>query len=246
MVRPLPTLLGQGQAAASSVVGPRRYGAPMSSDVGRPKAVAADYAWADAEAEGGGLLSAYCLTLVRGLTPREFMGRLGASIVPDVLRLDEQFYEISSGFWGEPHFGHVQFIGATTVAGDGGDWTLALEINGHLGVTYETVSPASSGTRLVSHRYNCGNGESEFCWLEDGDFRLDFEPLFAWQRDGSTPDALLEDMEQIGFGLEEDSEDIGPTITAAFALAERLTGVRVTLAMLDDAAFLCGTVALVT
>jgi hypothetical protein len=50
-------------------------------------------------------------------------------------------------------------------------------------------------------------------------------------------------MKQIGFDLAEDPEDVGPTTTAAFALAERLTGVRVTAAMLDDAVFLCGTAA---
>jgi len=217
----------------------------MSSDAGRHGAVAADYAWADTDAEDGGLFSAYCLTLVRGLTPREFMDRLGATIRFGALRLGEQFYETSFDYWGEPHLGDVQFIGATTVAGDGGDWTLALEVNGHLGVTLETVIPASSGTRLVSHRYNGGNGASQFCWIEDGDLRLYFDPLFAGERDGSTPDAVLDDMRQISFRLDE-SEDTGPTITAALALAERLTGVRVTRAMLDDAEFLCGTAALAT
>lgn len=131
------------------------------------------------------------------------------------------------------------------MAGDGGDWTLALEVNGQLGVTPGTVSPASSGTRLVSHRYNGGNGAGRFCWIEDGDIRLEFDPLFADQRDGRTPDGLLDDMRQIGFRL-DDSEDIGPTITAALALGERLTGVRVTRAMLDNAEFLCGSAALAT
>jgi hypothetical protein len=233
--------------SATWIVGPRRYGASVSSDAGRPRAVAADYAWADADADGWGLFSAYCLTLVRGLTPREFMDRLGASIMFGALRLGEQFFEISFDCWDEPHLGDVQFIGATAVAGAGGDWTLALEVNGQLGVTPEIIIPASSGTRLVSHRYNGGNGAGEFCWVEDGDLRLRFEPLFAGQRTGSTPDALLDDMSQIGFRLDEDGEDdeeIGPTIPAALALAERLSGVRVTQAMLDNAAYLCGTAAL--
>jgi hypothetical protein len=49
----------------------------MSSDARRAKAVAADYAWA----EDDDLFSAYCLTLVRGVTPREFMDRLGAHML---------------------------------------------------------------------------------------------------------------------------------------------------------------------
>jgi hypothetical protein len=147
---------------------------------------------------------------------------------------------ISFDYW-SAHLGDVQFIGATTVAGDGGDWTLALEVNGHLGVTPETVIAVSAGTRLVSHRYNDGNVFGEFCWIENGDIRLDFETLVANQREASTPDALLDDMKQIGFILDENSEDTRPTTTAALALAERLTGVRVTGTMLDDAVFLCGT-----
>ncbi|WP_433173525.1 DUF6461 domain-containing protein [Actinoallomurus sp. CA-150999] len=214
----------------------------MSSNLGRPAAVAADYAWIGDDG-GGGLFSASCLTLVRGVTPREFMDRLGARIMFDALELAEEFTDLSFQYWDEPHYGDVQFIGAMTVAGDGGDWTLALEVNGHLGVTPSVVVPVSAGTRLVSHRYNGGNAFGSFYWIEDGDIRLEFEPLFAHHREGSTPDALLEDMKQIGFDLEEDREDIGPTTTAAFALAERLTGVRVTPAMLDDAVFLCGTAA---
>jgi Family of unknown function (DUF6461) len=212
----------------------------MSSDAGPTKAVAADYLWA----EGDGLFPAYCLTLVGGVTPQGFMDRLGARIVFDALRLGEQFTEISFDYWGEPHLGDVQFIGATTVAGEGGRWTLALEVNGHLGVTPEIVVPVSAETRLVSHRYNGGNAASQFCWIEDGDIRLDFEPLFASDRDGSTPDALVDDMKQIGFNLDENCEDAGPIRAAVFALAERLTGVRVTETMLDEAVFLCGTVRL--
>ncbi|MEV5706414.1 DUF6461 domain-containing protein [Actinoallomurus sp. NPDC052274] len=214
----------------------------MSTNFGRPKAVAADYAWIGAD-EDGGLFSAYCLTLVRGITPREFMDRLGARIMFEALELADEFFDLSFQYWDQPHYGDVQFIGATTVAGDGGDWTLALEVNGHLGVTPSTMGPVSAGTRLVSHRYNGGNGVGGFSWIEDGDVRLEFEPLFAGNREGSTPDALLEDMRQIGFDLEDDREEIGPTTTAAFALAERLTGVRVTEAMLDDAVYLCGTAA---
>lgn len=206
------------------------------------RAVAADYAWIDGDDEGG-LFEAYCLTLVRGLTPRAFLDRLGAELLFEELPLDERFFEISFEYWGAPHYGDVQFIGATTVPGDGGDWTLAVEVNGHLGVTDSVMAPVSAGTRLVSHRYNGGNGVGHFCWIEDGDPRLSFEPLFAWNRDGSTPDALLADLREIGFGLDEESDEIGPTTTAAFALADRLTGVRITPGTLTDAVFRCGAAA---
>ncbi len=179
----------------------------MSPDSGRQKAIAADYLWA----EDYGLFSGYCLTLVRGITPQGFMDRLGARKVLDALRLGERFTEISFDYWGEPHLGDVQFIGTATVTGDGGPWTLALEVNGHLGVTPEMVVPVSAETRLVSHRYNDGNLGSQFCWIEDGDIRLYFEPVFASYRDGSTPDALVEDMEQIGFTLDGNGTPEGLT-----------------------------------
>ncbi|MEV5571726.1 DUF6461 domain-containing protein [Spirillospora sp. NPDC052269] len=210
----------------------------MSSDTGRSHAIAADYEWADDG--GGGLFSAYCLTLVRGVAPDEFMRRLGARILHQARPLDLDFYETAFEYWDEPHYGNVQFIGATSVPGDGGEWTLAIEVNGHLGVTPNVICPVSAGTRLVSHRYNDGNGHGDFMWAEDGDVRLEFEPLFAWNRAGSTPDALLDDMRQIGFDLDQDGDDVGPSTSGAFALTERLTGIRVTEALVDEAVFLCG------
>ncbi|RMI47197.1 hypothetical protein EBO15_03145 [Actinomadura harenae] len=191
------------------------------------------------------MFSAYCLTLVRGIAPGEFMRRLGARVLRDAAPLDEWFVETSFDYWDTPHHGDVQFIGATTVPGDGGDWTLAFEVNGYLGVVPELMVPVSMGTRLVTHRYNNGNGHGDFMWIEDGDLRLDFEPLFAFQRSGSAPDGLLDEMREIGFDLDPETDEIGPSTSGAFALAERLTGVRVTEALVEGASFLCGEAAVV-
>ncbi|GAA4203018.1 DUF6461 domain-containing protein [Actinocatenispora rupis] len=210
-------------------------------DDGRP--VAADYAWVEDGADGG-LFSAYCLTLVRGVSPAEFLTRLGADVRPGPLPLGDEFVDLSFQYWGAPHYGDVQLIGATVARGGDADWTLAFEVNGHLGVTPSVMAPVAAGTTLVSHRYNGGNGVGWFHWLEDGVVRVEFEPLFATNRGGSTPDALLDDMARVGLDLSGAVRDeVGPTTTAAFALAERLTGVRVTPALLDDALFWCGTVA---
>ncbi|MBJ8342430.1 hypothetical protein JGU71_26415 [Antrihabitans sp. YC3-6] len=168
------------------------------------------------------------------------MNRIGAQILFDALPLGPQFTESSYDLWEAPDFGKMQFIGATTVPGDAGDWTLGVELNGQLGVTRELATAASAGTTLVSHRYNGGNGVGSFRWFEDGELQLGFEPLFAFHRSGSDPDACRDDMEQIGFDMVGNLDDIGPTTPAAFALAERLTGVRITKAMLESAVFLCG------
>lgn len=198
-------------------------------------ATAADYTWF--EDRFPDLAEAYCLTLVRGLTPEEFLARLGAQaeIAPRMLN---EFYEPTFEVW-EEHQGKVLFIGATSVPGEGGDWVLAVEVNGYLGVTEAAMVPLSAGTRVVSHYCNV-NAVDRFYWIEDEDVRVSFEPLFAAHREGSTPDALVEVMRQVGFDLRED-RDLELVTAAAFALAEHLTGVRVTPELLEESAFVCGT-----
>ncbi|MEV4894524.1 DUF6461 domain-containing protein [Nonomuraea sp. NPDC055795] len=194
-----------------------------------------DYAWADS----GTLDDPYCLTLVRGLTPEEFMARVHAETRPRPMRLDTDFHDVSYDLRSA---GEALFIGAAAVPGE--NWTLAYESNGHLGITAEAMIPVSIGTRVVSH-YEGGNGRYRFFWAEDGDVRLDFDPLYANDRRGSTPDALLDDMVEIGYDLRDDAsvEDIDftfPLIAASFALAERLTGIRVTPELLVGGTYLCG------
>ncbi len=205
--------------------------------------MAADYEWI----KGDDLFEAYCVTLVRGVTPREFMDRIGAQIKFDSLPLgdeeylDEKFSEIFYNDWTDLHGDGEMFIGATTVTGAGGDWTLAVERNGYLGMNATLMASVSAGTTLVSHSYCLGEGY--FRWFEDGDLRLEFQAQDAGDRWGSTPNACLAEMQQIGFQLDNHREEVGPTNTAAFALAERLTGVRVTDDMLyGDTVYLCGTV----
>jgi hypothetical protein len=53
------------------------------------------------------------------------------------------------------------------------------------------------------------------------------------------PDALVGAMQEVGFDISEDGEDDQPT-EAAFALAERLTGIRLTLGLLEKATYTCG------
>jgi hypothetical protein len=77
---------------------------------------------------------------------------------------------------------------------------LAVEPNGYLGVTEAAVVPLSFGTRLVSHFRNV-NAVDHFYWIENGDIRLDFEPLFPADRFGSDPDGLVDVMRQVGFDL---------------------------------------------
>lgn len=202
-------------------------------------ATAADYAWV---AEDPAIFEAYCLTLARGLAPAEFLTRIGAR--PDAPRTGiSALYEPSYDVWADnerraSYQDFSLFIGVTAVPGDGGDWALGVEINGHLGVTPEVIVPLSAGTRLVSHYLN--QARFQFYWVEDGHIRLDFEPASPAYREGSTPDALEDVMREVGFDLQEHTELQQNPTESAFALAERLTGVRLTIDLLERSNYECG------
>lgn len=199
---------------------------------------AADYAWLEERHEN--LMQAYCVTLVRGLTPEELLRELKAEPGPRITGVEglcEPSYEVRASY--------ELFVGATSV----GDWSLMVEFNGYLGVTNEAMIPLSRGRSVVSHFLNV-NAVDHFCWYEDGELRLHFEPLFAYYRDGTHPDELLEEMRESGFDLTEhddaegddgdDDRDYEGLTGASFALAHRITGVRLTPQLFASAEFVCG------
>ncbi|MEV8406233.1 DUF6461 domain-containing protein [Streptomyces niveus] len=104
---------------------------------------AAQYAWFDR------IRAMYCMTYVKGLTPSEFLARVGVTPYPD----QDGLSSLYSTHWTDPLDidNHWRFIGATQVQGDGGPWTLAIESNGWIGESDEYMSPASAGTQVLSH-----------------------------------------------------------------------------------------------
>ena len=195
-------------------------------------ATASDYTWLSGRFPG--LMEAYCLTLVKGLTPEGLLDRLGARVECRVTGAEE-LVEPAYQAW-EEHDGDRLFVGVTAVGG----WALAIEPNGYLGTLSEVIIPLSQGTRLISHFRNI-NAVDHFFWLEDGNRRLHFEPLFPTVRNGSDPDGLVEVMRQVGFDLSEDGARYELHTEATFALAEHLTGIRLTPELLQSATYLCGT-----
>lgn len=199
-------------------------------------ATARDYLWFSEHFPD--LAEAYCVTLVRGITPEDLLARLGATEVRHVTGVDG-LQEPSYGVW-DAHDGARLFAGVTAV----GEWALMVEPNGYLGVTDEIVGPLSRGTTVVSHFRNI-NAVDHFNWYEDGELRLHFEPLFPYARDGSDPDSLVGDMRAAGFDLSEGEDSAFDLCTeAAFALAERLTGVRLTRELFETSEFTGGVVPL--
>jgi hypothetical protein len=93
---------------------------------------------------------------------------------------------------------------------------------------------------VVSHFPNI-NASYKFYWVEDGNIRLDLDPLSSGYRRGSTPDAAITMMRAAGFDLlEDDTAGTEHPSGAALAFAERLTGVHVTPGFLEQTTYTCG------
>ncbi|MET7570508.1 DUF6461 domain-containing protein [Streptomyces sp. NPDC005492] len=195
-----------------------------------------DYTWLDEQYDS--LMEAYCVTLVSAIAPDRLLQELGAE--PDVkFRGVEALSEPTSAAWDE-HGGDPVYVGVAAV----GDWPLMVEYNGYLGVTDAAMLPISRGRTVVSHFRNI-NAVDHFNWYEDGDARLHFEPLFPYYRDGSHADELLAEMRESGFDLSaDDDRDYQRHTEAAFALAHRLTGIRLTPELFASLEFTGGLVPL--
>ncbi|WP_423832649.1 DUF6461 domain-containing protein [Streptomyces manipurensis] len=186
---------------------------------------------------GPDIAEAYCFTLVRGLSPAELTARLEGRPEAPLRGIDA----VVDAAFAQYGLGDVerQLVAMATV----GDRTLLIEPNGYLGVTEDRVLPASAGAHWVSHFVNI-NAVGTFLWAEDRVLRLCFDPMFPEDRWGTTPDALLDVMERMGFPLDEETPEEDLSAPAAFALAEHLTGIAVTPELLRDTTFACATLRL--
>ncbi|PSM42425.1 hypothetical protein C6Y14_14460 [Streptomyces dioscori] len=191
--------------------------------------------------------SGYTLTLIRGRTPREVLRAMeaeprGTGEGTAGLIEAEAAHRTESGddYWDESYV-----AGAFSAPGEDGDWTLVLGFDGGLGIAATAVETLSQGGRIVAHSANGGKPIHLFHWFEDGELRTTFEDPSS--RDGSTPDELVPLLREIGFPLtpEGEHDESAPDVdrkAAVLALAERLTGVRVTESLLQDAVFELGLV----
>lgn len=194
---------------------------------------ASDYLWFDEHHPE--LAEAYCAMLIRGVAPEDLLDTLAAMERRRISGVDA-LNEPAHSTW-DTHHGDRLFAGVTAV----GEWALMIEPNGYLGSLETIIQPLSRQTTVVSHFRNV-NAVDHFHWFENGELRLHFEPLFPDQREGTDADTATDDMRAVGFDLSEDAE-MEVTTEAAFALAEHLTGIRLTHELLTTAEFTCGTIA---
>ncbi|GAA2209699.1 hypothetical protein GCM10009850_051580 [Nonomuraea monospora] len=165
-----------------------------------------------------------CITYVRGLTPEEVAIRLGVRLEDFEPATFTQLFGSSSG----------ALVGITVV----GDWVLIVEMAGTvLGLTTDIVTRLSAGTRLVSHYCLDIKALDYFYWLEDGQLRFCFVAQEGYME--PVPEELVETMNEIDARYPP-HVDIhrGPM----FLLAERLTGIKLTPQLLEEATYLCGVV----
>lgn len=173
-----------------------------------------DYAWFDEHDEA--LAMAFCITFVRGLTPAETFARLDITPEEDV-EVEDLLDE-----------------GAITASAvEGG--TILVEPNG-FACTLDTVAKRlSPGTVMASVFLNV-NADQQFVYAADGQVVTQFEPDYPDTRSGTDPDRLLPFMLELGMPTEnaDTDEDWGDPILTAFALAEQLTGIRLTPQAIDE------------
>ncbi|NMO56805.1 hypothetical protein HH310_37235 [Actinoplanes sp. TBRC 11911] len=192
--------------------------APEPSGPARP-AVAADYRWFASNAD---LSKGFSFVWVKGLQTGEVLDRLGAKELERVYW--KQLVGSGDGQRGNPG---RRFFGVTRI--DDG-WTLVVEDNGALGTTESLLRPLSSGTTVISH-YRASNHRGRLLMLTDRGVDLDFDPLTAPPRPARRTSELASVISAVGFGS---STDPDYCTAAAFALTERLTGVRMTEALLTS------------
>ncbi|MFJ9952234.1 DUF6461 domain-containing protein [Kitasatospora sp. NPDC091207] len=216
---------------------------------------ASDYAWLETE-EFAPILEAYCLTMVEATSGGELLRRFGAAPgrpvtgVEQVLAAWERYEDGDDGDGddedGDGDDGDEALRGRedeelmVVAVAELDGWAVALEVNGYLGSMWGLLPGLAEGTRLVSHFRNV-NAVDHFHWQEGERNRLHFEPLFPAERDGSDADAVAELLAGVGFDLgTAEDRAIDRTTTAAFALGEELTGLRLTPEWLRTAEFVIG------
>ncbi|MER7752067.1 DUF6461 domain-containing protein [Kitasatospora sp. NPDC097643] len=207
---------------------------------------ATDYTWFEKRYPVLG--EAYCLTLVEGITADELLRRFDAVPGREAVGLDAVVSAWETFDDGEDEEAEALLaehedaddrllVGVTELGG----WAVAVEPFGYLGSLHELLPGLGDGTRVVSHFRNFA-AVDHFNWWEQGACRLTFEPLFPTQRHGSDAEApgIPELLAACGFRLDEEDEDPRLHTEAAFALAERLTDVRLDAERLEAATFRIG------
>jgi hypothetical protein len=105
-------------------------------------------------------------------------------------------------------------------------WLIGVEYNGFQGSRPEVLRGASAGGTAISVYWNV-NGTNRFTYATGGRTTVGFDMHRPEDRHGAVPDALTAQLDGLEFGSG------GVAYAAGLALAERVSGVRLTGTLLD-------------
>ncbi|GIH73457.1 DUF6461 domain-containing protein [Sphaerimonospora thailandensis] len=186
------------------------------------KVMPEEYAWQNDWEE------IYTVTFVRGLDERETLRRFGVAD-EDIQPVDyEDFYDRI-----EETDGCCDLVTVTRV----GEWTIAFELSGWEGSRPETLRELTRGggeaVSVMRHDYAASH---HFGHAADGEVRTVFRPEWPGERWGSHPDALNEDMRELGLDPEpaDEFESVSDSVPRVLALAGRISGVLFDPAIQDE------------
>lgn len=165
---------------------------------------------------------AFCLTFVRGLDESALITAFGgdpATIMsPAVLAQNLDNFRYGD----EP---------ATLLVATVGDWRVGIEVNGCQGCRGEVLrGAAAAGDGTALSVFRDVNGRSEFTYVTGDRTQAVIDHIRPGRRSGASPEILDALMAGLPFGHQD---DIIPE-AAGLALAERITGVRLPLDLLEQ------------
>ncbi|MEV0896924.1 DUF6461 domain-containing protein [Actinoplanes sp. NPDC049802] len=186
-----------------------------------------DYGW---PARSADLTHGFCFTLVRGIKPYALIERLGGEELERV-----EWHRVVGPGDGETGDPERFFVGIASI----GEWSILVEDNGTLGVTSSITAPLSEdGGEVIAYRGG-GGGPGRLMIFRDGAVVLDLDPATPERADGSGLDEFRSEL--TASGLLGDTSVTDPTATALGFLAG-LTGIALTLELLEDRTYLLVTV----
>lgn len=163
------------------------------------------------------LAEAVCVTYVHGVDEDTMIRAFGGDPA-DTARLS------LAGLYREQADYHFTAIPHAVLVTTVGDWLIGIEPNGYQGSRPEVLRAASAGGTALSVYWNV-NAVNQFAYARHGRTLASFDMMFPDDREGAEPavlDAYLD-----GLPFDDDTWEAG------LVLAERISGVRLTAALLD-------------
>jgi hypothetical protein len=162
---------------------------------------------------------AVCISYVQGIDEAAMIRAFGGDPADTAPRSAREAGEELAGF-------RYDTVPPVLLVAPAGKWLIGVEYNGFQGSRPEVLRGASAGGTAVSVYWNV-NGTNRFTYATNGRTAVGFDMNRPDDQFGAEPDAVADHLDDLPFGYG------GDAYAAGLALAERITGVRLTGAVLD-------------